>query len=71
MGGDVEEPEALSWRKTRYSIANGDCVEVATAGGSVAVRDSKNPAGPVIKYAPGAWQIFLAATRHGNYDQTF
>ena len=64
----MEEPEALAWRKTRYSIANGDCVEVATAGGSVAVRDSKNPAGAVIKYAPGAWQMFLAATRRGEHD---
>jgi Domain of unknown function (DUF397) len=67
----VEEPAALAWRKTRYSIANGDCVEVASTGGSIAVRDSKNPAGPVVRYAPGTWQTFLAATRRGDYDHSF
>lgn len=71
MGGNVEEPEALAWRKSRYSIGNGDCVEVATMRGSIAVRDSKNPAGPVVKYAPGAWQMFLAATRRGEHDYIF
>ena len=67
----MEEPEALAWRKSRRSIGNGDCVEVATTRGSIAVRDSKNPAGPVINYAPGAWQTFLAAARRGEYDHSF
>lgn len=37
---------ALTWRKSSLSTDNGACVEVAVlAGGLVAVRDSKNPAG--------------------------
>jgi hypothetical protein len=38
----------LTWRKSTYSgtsDANADCVELAAQG---AVRDSKNPAGPVL-----------------------
>jgi hypothetical protein len=33
------------WRKSSSSVANGSCVELAHDG---AVRDSKNPAGPVL-----------------------
>jgi uncharacterized protein DUF397 len=36
-----------SWRKSSYSSSNGgDCVEVASTLG--ALRDSKNPSGPVL-----------------------
>jgi hypothetical protein len=35
----------LTWRKSSYSDAHTNCVEVAAEG---AVRDSKNPDGPVL-----------------------
>jgi hypothetical protein len=36
-----------SWRKSSFSHGNGgDCVEVASTLG--ALRDSKNPSGPVL-----------------------
>ncbi|WP_433266887.1 DUF397 domain-containing protein [Actinosynnema sp. CS-041913] len=54
--------KALTWRKSSYSGgANTDCVEIAQAGQAVAVRDSKNPTGPVIAFPLGKWQAFLAA----------
>jgi Domain of unknown function (DUF397) len=71
VGERVDEPEVLAWRKTRYSVGNGDCVEIATARGSIVVRDSKNPVGPVITYPVDAWQLFLVATRHGEFDYLF
>ncbi|MEO3826066.1 DUF397 domain-containing protein [Actinomadura sp. B10D3] len=42
-----------TWRKSSYSGSNGgDCVELAdatgTAADAVAVRDSKDPDGPVL-----------------------
>ncbi|WP_141578663.1 DUF397 domain-containing protein [Actinomadura sp. WMMA1423] len=38
-----------TWRKSSYSGSNGgDCVELADAAGAVAVRDSKDPDGPVL-----------------------
>ncbi|MFF3630184.1 DUF397 domain-containing protein [Streptomyces sp. NPDC002164] len=47
--------------KSSYSSGNGECVEVAVnIPGSVAVRDSKDPAGPVLVVAPAAWDAFRA-----------
>lgn len=50
------------WRKsTRSSSNGGDCVEVAgNLSGIVAVRDSKDPAGPMLTFAPAAWRAFVA-----------
>jgi hypothetical protein len=43
------------WRKSTHSGSNGgDCVELAGAPGLVAVRDSKDPEGPVLLLTPAA-----------------
>ncbi|MEU8306137.1 DUF397 domain-containing protein [Actinomadura sp. NPDC048955] len=48
-GGDCVELANLAWRKARQSLSNGgECVELAGAVGVVAVRDSKDPDGPVL-----------------------
>ncbi|MFY1681472.1 DUF397 domain-containing protein [Micromonospora sp.] len=49
------------WHKsTRSSGNSGDCVEVAAnLPGVVGVRDSKDPSGPVLTFAPAAWRSFL------------
>jgi hypothetical protein len=39
------------WRKSSYSGGNGgECVEIAHVDGAIAVRDSKNPAGPLLTF---------------------
>jgi hypothetical protein len=58
----------LAWRKARRSMNNGACVEIAAAAGSVAVRDSKDPHGPVLQCSPDVWASLLreaAAERFG------
>ena len=49
------------WRKASHNGGNGGrCVEVASAPNAlVAVRDSKNPDGPRLAFAPPAWQAFI------------
>ncbi|MEW2519873.1 DUF397 domain-containing protein [Actinacidiphila alni] len=48
--------------KSTHSGAEGNCVEVAaTANGGRAVRDSKDPSGPVLTFPPAAWAAFLGA----------
>ncbi|MBO0856119.1 MAG: DUF397 domain-containing protein [Nocardia sp.] len=58
-----------NWFKSSYSQGGGDCVEVAhLAGGSVGVRDSKNPNGPALVFTPSEWDAFTSGLRHGRLD---
>ena len=61
---------SAEWRKASYSNSNGGaCVEVArNLPGVVAVRDSKDPEGPVLAFARADWDTFTAAVRAGEFD---
>lgn len=50
-----------TWHKSSYSGGNGgQCVEVAAnLPGVVAVRDSRDPAGPALCFAPRHWHALL------------
>jgi hypothetical protein len=43
-------------------------ISVASFDSAIAVRDSKDPAGPVLRFAPAAWQSFLRSARRGEFD---
>lgn len=49
------------WRKSSKSGPNGgNCIEVAdNLVGVIGVRDSKDPQGPALVFAPEAWQAFV------------
>ena len=51
------------WCKSSYSSANGQCVEVASSPEVVAVRDSKDPAGPALVFTCQAWAAFTESTK--------
>jgi hypothetical protein len=62
------DPIDNNWKKSSYSAANGDCVEMATAGArAIAVRDSKDPEGPVLRFPAASWSEFLMGTRSGTF----
>ncbi|MFF0727380.1 DUF397 domain-containing protein [Streptomyces sp. NPDC004134] len=64
---DRSDLAGVHWYKSSYSDGQRDCIEVAVADGVVATRDSKDPSGPVLTFAPDAWRAFVAAVRGGEY----
>ncbi len=52
------------WRKSSFSGGdNNNCVELAHTDRGGAIRDSKNPTGPVLALDPGAWSSLLDTTK--------
>jgi hypothetical protein len=58
---------SANWRKSSHSGNNG-CVEVAFIEDQVAVRDSKDPSGPVLVFNAHEWSAFIAGTIDGEFD---
>jgi hypothetical protein len=57
----------LTWVKSSYSANSGDCVEVArNMPGTVAVRDSKDPHGPVLRVTASDWRRLVARVKTGH-----
>jgi hypothetical protein len=49
-----------TWRKSSYSgDQGGNCVEIAETPATVAVRDSKTPAGPILTVDPAVFTTFV------------
>lgn len=71
---DRSSPESRAlregaWFKSSFSNGSQTCVEVAFLdGGQVAVRDSKNPAGPSLLFNGAEWDAFVAGARGGEFD---
>ncbi|MGW0591823.1 DUF397 domain-containing protein [Streptosporangium sp. NPDC002607] len=56
---------AGEFRKSSYSNSGDTCVEVSTnLPGIVAVRDSKDPSGPMPTFSPATWNNFLTRIRN-------
>ncbi|MEU1587451.1 DUF397 domain-containing protein [Micromonospora sp. NPDC005710] len=57
------ELSGARWRKSiRSNGSGGNCVEVAAnLPGLVAVRDSKDPTGPVLVFPPDTWRAFVGS----------
>lgn len=63
--------DGLCWFKSRRSSGNGACVEVAyVASGGLAMRDSKDPSGPVLEFSAMVWREFVGAIRAGEFDRS-
>jgi hypothetical protein len=63
-------PDGEHWVKSSLSFSNGNCVEIAQLrDGRVAVRNSRHPSGPVLRFTPAEWQAFLGGARLGEFDE--
>ncbi|MFE3795471.1 DUF397 domain-containing protein [Nocardia tengchongensis] len=66
MNGDLS---GARWFKSSRSETGSQCVEVAFLDeGLVGIRDSKNPTGPALVFAPGEWDAFAAGVAAGKLD---
>ncbi|HSX00950.1 MAG TPA: DUF397 domain-containing protein [Candidatus Saccharimonas sp.] len=65
-------PEQLTGAQWVKSWSSGpwtdNCVEVARVADVVAVRDSKDPAGPVLAFTQPEWDAFVAGAKTGQFD---
>jgi hypothetical protein len=59
---------AGSWIKSSRSSADGACVEFSRLDEAVAVRDSKDPSGPVLVFGRAEWAAFVAGAKDGEFD---
>jgi hypothetical protein len=60
----ITSPPA-EWRRSSYCDANA-CVEFARMGDVVALRDSKDPRGPILQFSRAAWNDFVAGVNEGD-----
>jgi hypothetical protein len=61
-----QDPELTRpWRTSSHSDTGGQCVEVAQAGPTCAVRDSTNPGGIRLSFSQQAWTAFTSGIKHG------
>lgn len=54
------------WRTSSYSGTQENCVEVAFDPSAVAVRDSKDPAGPCLSFSRTDFRRFLDVVSAGQ-----
>jgi hypothetical protein len=55
--------EYANWRTASYSNGQGQCVETASNGGTVAVRDTTDRDGEALAFTTEAWAQFTASLR--------
>lgn len=62
-------PTRAVWRVSSHSGKEGNCVQIAHLTETAsAVRDSKNPLGPVLAYPATGTAAFLIAVKDGVFD---
>ena len=65
--GTVAKKSAPIWMRSSKCAASS-CVEVASMGSLVLVRDSKAPDTPYLSYTSEEWQAFIAGVKAGEFD---
>lgn len=56
-----------TWRKSRHSQPNGNCVEVGRVVDGAAVRDTKDRAAGYLTTTGTQWRAFVAAVKADRF----
>ena len=58
---------SLDWQRSRR-CDGGSCVEAASLdNGDIAVRDAKDPQGPVLRFTREEWVAFIGGVQDGDF----
>lgn len=64
--GHTGQTPPVAWRRSRRSIAGGDCVEVAITVHQVLVKDSRDPSGLILAFGIADWQAFIHSLKRDD-----
>ena len=57
------------WQKSSFSVANGECVEVAfLSDDTVGIRDSKHAEGPVLRFSRAEFRAFVQGIQQDEFQ---
>lgn len=71
-GIPADELTGARWRKSQVSNPSGSCVEVAAlSSDAIAVRNSRDPAGPALVYTRAEIAAFLTGVKNGEFDDLY
>jgi hypothetical protein len=56
------------WIKATASDPNGSCVQLRRHAGLIEVRDSKDPAGPVLRFSGAELAAWIDGAQKGEFD---
>ena len=56
--------------KTSSRCGSGGCIEVGHGPAEVRIRDTTDPTGPQLRFAPEAFRDFLAAVKEAGFTVT-
>lgn len=60
--------DQLDWKKSSLS-ASGNCVEVARTSEGFAMRNSREPGGPVLNFTVDEWDAFIGGVHNGEFNR--
>jgi Domain of unknown function (DUF397) len=55
-----------SWRKSSFSAADENCIEVGELDGFIGVRDSKDVSQPSLSFTSAQWQAFVGGIKRNE-----
>ena len=61
------DSEQMSWLRST-TCADNACVEVASSGAHVYLRDGKSPDSGLLRVARSDWEAFRSRVRLGHFD---
>jgi hypothetical protein len=69
MSTEGTEMTGPAWVKSSLSFDGGNCIEARPLpGGTVALRNSRHPQGPMLEFTRAEWEAFTGGVKNGEFD---